>query len=246
MFGTLDRRAKVASSAEYVKKLRERLEHTYHEARASIGMNQQAQKTYYDQRAKVQKFDVGDIVYRRKTEFKKGESKKLNEVYSGPFLVIQVLSPFLLRVAGRKKTLVLHHDKLRLCHDRDIPFWIRRKRHHMMAEIQAEEPKVKDKGIQVGDNEGEEEVDANDGGETVGDPDLDETLPYGKDGDGEEKSTTPEIMASGECEDRWPFSEDVRPGKEPEIQSLFDGVPKQSRTGRRYRTPSKLKDFITI
>ncbi len=42
------------------------------------------------------------------------------------------MSPALYRVRDRKGTHVFHHDKLKLCEDRQIPLWVRRKRHELL------------------------------------------------------------------------------------------------------------------
>ena len=45
-------------------------------------------------------------------------------------LVTQKISDILYKIEGRKgnSSQVLHHDRIKLCNDRDIPLWIRRKR----------------------------------------------------------------------------------------------------------------------
>ena len=55
-----------------------------------------------------------------------GQSRKLLPQWKGPFVeVMEVISPLLYRVVGRKREYVKHHDKLRICEDRDIPLWMR-------------------------------------------------------------------------------------------------------------------------
>ena len=41
----------------------------------------------------------------------------------------QVISSVLYRIANHKRSMVAHHDSLKLCNDRDIPLWLLRKRH---------------------------------------------------------------------------------------------------------------------
>ena len=45
-----------------------------------------------------------------------------------------VLSPYLFEVQGQKKSLVLHYNRLQLCEDRVITFWVRRKRHQLFEQ----------------------------------------------------------------------------------------------------------------
>ena len=44
------------------------------------------------------------------------------------------MSPILYKVADRKKSKVLHHDRLKPCSDRDIPLWLRRKRSRILSD----------------------------------------------------------------------------------------------------------------
>ena len=43
----------------------------------------------------------------------------------------QVISSVLYRIANRKRSMVAHHDSLKLCSDRDLPIWLLRKRHEL-------------------------------------------------------------------------------------------------------------------
>ena len=96
-------------------------------------MTQLRQKKYYDQRLYQTRFGYGDLVYKIDDTTKVGHSKKLRPVWIGPYIVKRVKSPVLYEVIGRRgKVFVLHHDKLKLCEDRAIPLWVRRKRHRML------------------------------------------------------------------------------------------------------------------
>ena len=46
----------------------------------------------------------------------------------------QVISSVLYRIANRKRSMVAHHDSLKLCSDRDLPIWLLRKRHELTGE----------------------------------------------------------------------------------------------------------------
>ena len=56
----------------------------------------------------------------------------------------EVVTPYLYRVADRRRTMVLHHDKLKLCEDREIPFWIRRKRHSLGMDADSDGSEVQE------------------------------------------------------------------------------------------------------
>ena len=64
-----------------------------------------------------------------------GQSKKLQPIWSGPWIVTQVISSVLYRIANRKQSMVVHHDSLKLCSDRDLPIWLLRKRQGKMLVI---------------------------------------------------------------------------------------------------------------
>ena len=63
-----------------------------------------------------------------------GQSKKLQPIWSGPWIVTQVISSVLYRIANRKRSMVAHHVSLKLCSDRDLPIWLLRKRHELKGE----------------------------------------------------------------------------------------------------------------
>ena len=85
----------------------------------------------------------------------------------------KVLSPALYRVANRKRSYVLHHDRLKVCEDRAIPMWIQRKRKQLLR-------------VQSDEVEGQEDlpVPPMEEEERPLDPDLDETVPYGEENNG--------------------------------------------------------------
>ena len=62
-----------------------------------------------------------------------GQCKKLQPVWSGPWIEIEVISSVLYRLYNRKRALVTHHDSLKMCNDRDLPIWLRRKCHGLLG-----------------------------------------------------------------------------------------------------------------
>ena len=64
-------------------------------------------------RGPPQSYEAGDLVYKLDSAKKVGQSQKLQKVWKGPFLVVEVVSAVLFRIADRKKTHVLHHDRLK-------------------------------------------------------------------------------------------------------------------------------------
>ena len=60
--------------------------------------------------------------------------KKIQSIWPGPWIMIQVISSVLYRISNRKRSMVAHHDSLKLCSDRDLPIWLLRKRHELTGE----------------------------------------------------------------------------------------------------------------
>ena len=87
-------------------------------------MVQHRKKDYYDLREKVMKFKVGDVVLRKNNAGVVGRSKKLNAVWKGEWVITEVKSPVLFKVKNNKKSMVVHHDKLKMCMDEVLPRWV--------------------------------------------------------------------------------------------------------------------------
>ena len=63
-----------------------------------------------------------------------GQSKKLQPIWSGLWIVTPVISSVSYRIANRKRSMVVLHDSLMLCSDRDLPIWLLSKRHELTGE----------------------------------------------------------------------------------------------------------------
>ena len=85
-----------------------------------------APKRVYDRKLFTRTFEPGDSVYKLNTQIRVGQTTKFKPIYN--FLVTKVISPVLYRIESQKKTLVMHHDRLRPCPSSDIPIWLRRRR----------------------------------------------------------------------------------------------------------------------
>ena len=114
---------------EYVKEWFKNFHEVHHLARDKLKSAMKIQKQAYDTKIREVDFHVGDLVYRRNLLLKKGDSRKLAPQWVGPFLVVQQLSEVMYKVQGKRRSFVLHHNILRPCRDRSIPFWMRRLRH---------------------------------------------------------------------------------------------------------------------
>ena len=170
-FGNLTERTRYDTASKYLKFLLEALGDVHSEARKKIKLAQRRQKRHYDIKARSNSFDVGDLVYKRNAAFRAGESRKLNPLYVGPYVVKEVLSPSLYRVVDEKKTHIMHHDRLKPCESREIPLWTRRKRKNIMGAL----------GV-MADPEEEPQPSQTDWeavAAEVAEEDLDATIPYG-------------------------------------------------------------------
>jgi hypothetical protein len=73
-----------------------------------------------------------------------GQSKKLRKPWIGPYVIDEKLSSVLYRIRDRKKSKVVHHDRLKLCSDREIPLWLSRLRHSISPKFPWPKPIAED------------------------------------------------------------------------------------------------------
>ena len=121
-----------------VSTLLSRMEDVHNWARSKMKETMVRQKRIYDQKLKQTTFEKGDLVYKLNSASVKGVTKKLQPIYNGPYVVTQILSPVTIKIEGRKGAEVVHHDRLRICPDRVMPLWMRRKRHHILTADQVD------------------------------------------------------------------------------------------------------------
>ena len=67
----------------------------------------------------------GDLVYMYKLS---PSRKKLERRWDGPFVVIKCVSPSVYLLQGKKKTIIVHRDRLKPCklEENDLPKWARK------------------------------------------------------------------------------------------------------------------------
>ena len=92
----------------------------------------QYQKRAYDLKLQEYHYEVGGFSIPAEGGTESCSSKKLNTIWIGPLLVVEVINPALYRVRDRKREYVLHHDLLKCCEDRVIPLWLRKMWHEFM------------------------------------------------------------------------------------------------------------------
>ena len=125
-------RSNPLSYAESVKNMDEIMRKSHAIVREHLRASMRYQKRIYDKKLNFDRYQIGDFVYKLRAGNKKGVSSKLLSIWEGPYIISDIKSPVLFVVQGRKKSWVLHHDRLKPCHDRVIPLWVRRKRQEIL------------------------------------------------------------------------------------------------------------------
>ena len=132
MYGVSQQNKSFDTPPEYVKKLSEIMRRSHHIARETLKSNLRRQKRTYDKKLYEYMYNSGDLVYLLNCAGEVGMSRKLRPIYKGPYLITKVISPSLYRIADRKNSFVVHHDRLMLCDDHYIPFGMRKMRHEFL------------------------------------------------------------------------------------------------------------------
>ena len=88
---------------KFIKEMEETWRTAHILAREELCMAQRRQKDYYDLRKRVVRFKVGDVVLRKNNAGVVGGSKKLNPVWKGEWVIVEVKSPVLFKVKNHKK-----------------------------------------------------------------------------------------------------------------------------------------------
>ena len=135
---------------KYVGHLRETLQAVHTAARETLKSTQTYQKRTYDLRQNVNMFEPGDLVYELNSSTKVGRSSKLQPVWKGPLLVTKVKQPTLYKIADRKRSRWVHHDRLKTCTDRNVPIWIKRLRNRLFAALEVPSSQPNEKGDAIG------------------------------------------------------------------------------------------------
>lgn len=85
-------------------------------------------KLDYDLKTHTRQYQMGDVVYLLDTAVVKGQSRKLSPPWIGPGIIVQVLTSYLYQGKTAKDIKTVHHDRMKLCEDRELPPWIQRYR----------------------------------------------------------------------------------------------------------------------
>ena len=92
-------------------------------ARETLKQSQKRMKRDYDVKVKIRELKLGDLVYQLDTATVKGKTRKLSPSWKGPGVVIEKLTPYLYKIKLKRVIITANHDRLKLCHDREVPEW---------------------------------------------------------------------------------------------------------------------------
>ena len=113
----------VQEHTKYAIDLRSRLEKAFESVREHTKAVQKRQKDRYDRRVSGGRYQVGDRVWLHSPAIPRGRSPKLHRPWTGPFVVIKVLSDVTYRIQSerpksrcRRQRLVVHFNRLKPCH----------------------------------------------------------------------------------------------------------------------------------
>ena len=110
------------SPPEFVKRLDSKIRTSHAVAQKTLKCN-----LTYDLRIFEHMYNSGDLVCLLNNSMDVGLSRKLKPIHKDPYLITEVISPSLYGKEDSRRNFVLHHDRLLLCDDWFIPFWIRYK-----------------------------------------------------------------------------------------------------------------------
>lgn len=128
VFGGLGPVSDEVDEHEYLRDLRAAITESHLLARSKLRTALKVMKREYDLRARSSKFQEGDAVYLLDSASAIGRCKKLCPIWKGPWLVIKKWSPNRFTIQDPRRTLVIHHDKIKLWTDRRLPLWLLRKK----------------------------------------------------------------------------------------------------------------------
>lgn len=114
-----------ANADDFVAKLTGQMQQAHDTARTTLKTSLNRMKRNYDLRILERQYEEGDVVYLLDSATLKGKCKKLCSPWKGPAVIIKKLSVSLFRVKLRNAIFVVNHDRLKPCHDRTLPAWVK-------------------------------------------------------------------------------------------------------------------------
>ena len=239
LFGVAEANREPRTESEHAQHIAQVMREAHAAARQCLKQAQLRQKKDYDVAINTECYEPGDLVYLLDPRTKAGVSRKLQAIYSGPYLVTKALSPVLFRIKGRRREMVVHHDRIVPCLDRQVPLWMRKMRHRFL-EAEGPEPEGEEEDednrdpvsdmatlypeeeLPSGDSES-----ASESGSSSGDDTEEETSAKLSSGDSDSASESESESSSGD---------DYEEEAAPSVQ--------RSRAGRASRPSAWLKDYV--
>lgn len=132
--------------SQYIKELMETLKIAHDIARENLKTTQERQKRTYDLYNNHKSYNIGDVVYKLDQATKLGQSSKLKSPWKGPYIITQVKTPVLYKIKDKKRESWIHHDRLKLCNDRELPIWVKRLRNDILGQNIGEDPNTEFEG----------------------------------------------------------------------------------------------------
>ena len=108
---------------EYSKKFKEAVLSAHDTAREKLHTSQRKMKRDYDIKVLEKSYKVGDLVYILDKTTVQGTSRKLRVPWKGPVVVIEKITPYMYKVRNNHKEIVVIHDMIKICKDRELPRW---------------------------------------------------------------------------------------------------------------------------
>jgi transposase InsO family protein len=97
--------------------LKDSLRRAYQAVRKNSRKSHQINKGYYDRKAKLRKFAVGDVVYLYNPALKQGQCQKFKKPWTGPYKVVAKLSDLNYKIVNQQgKESVVHVNRLKVAH----------------------------------------------------------------------------------------------------------------------------------
>ena len=134
MLGTSEINNQNQEIPEYLQSLVYNMSECHQIARENIQEAQIRQKKYYDSNLVAKSYNVGDVVLKIDSATKIGQSSKLKAPWKGPYIVVEVKSPILYKIADRKNVeSIVHHDRIKIYKDTEFPGWVKRLRNKILG-----------------------------------------------------------------------------------------------------------------
>ena len=140
---------------DYVGEKQEAIIEAYRSVRETLGVAAERRKKYYDTKVSGAELQVGTWVWYHYQRRKQGLSPKWQSYYTGPYLIIKVLSAQNMVIQKTRKSVpfVVHRDKVKPCYAVDQAPWVAKgtpmKKGMSDASVQCQEEGASPRTLQV-------------------------------------------------------------------------------------------------